>query len=150
MIAEISKTDPATLLAHFDKVGYYEFDIDGNTIRVTKDMVSIEQEAPSGYESGQFREGYVYLDTARTDQLEQEGYVRELVRHIQSVRKNAGLAKTDLIHIHIQTEETFLGPYCEGMQQKVSAEKLTVSNAVEGQEKGSCTIKGKEFTICFK
>lgn len=50
----------------------------------------------------------VELDTEMTDELKQEGLVRELVRAINALRKEQGLTRNDRIKIEYQTEEQIL------------------------------------------
>ncbi len=54
----------------------------------------------------------VALDTRITPELEQEGWARELIHHIQLARKEAGLAVTDRIHLTLYLPE----PYFSALQ----------------------------------
>jgi isoleucyl-tRNA synthetase len=93
----------------------------------------------------------VTLDTKLTPELENEGYLRELTRKIQSLRKKAKLNKDDKIDLTILTKEIFLDNYQDELKEKVNASKLTISSSSEKKFKHSSKekIKEKEFEINF-
>ena len=68
----------------------------GERIDVTDDMVSFTTETPEGVEGttisikGEER-GVVYVDTTLTEDIESEGYAREVIRRIQEMRKDLDL-----------------------------------------------------------
>ena len=47
----------------------------------------------------------VLLDTRITDELKREGQAREVIRHVQSLRKDTGLEMDDRIVLHLSTPE---------------------------------------------
>ncbi|MAG45408.1 MAG: isoleucine--tRNA ligase [Nanoarchaeota archaeon] len=93
----------------------------------------------------------INLDTKLTPELENEGYLRELTRKIQSLRKKAKLNKEDKIDLTIVTKEKFLDHYQDELKEKVNASKLTISPSSDKNFKHSSkeTIKEKEFEINF-
>lgn len=52
-------------------------------------------------------QGEMSLDTLLTEELKNEGYVRELIRAIQDLRKKSGLDATDSVSLQISTDEDF-------------------------------------------
>lgn len=44
----------------------------------------------------------IALDTKITDELKEEGIVRDIARHIQTMRKDLGLTKEDLIEVYVE------------------------------------------------
>jgi len=70
-------------------------------VKVTRDMVEVEREVPEIYKESEFKFGQVYLNTERTEELEAEGYAREITRNVQQLRKQAGLEKLDQINQNI-------------------------------------------------
>ena len=68
----------------------------GRTVELTDEMVSFNTETPAGIEGTTFTidgddRGVVYVDTALTDDIEAEGYAREVIRRIQEMRKELDL-----------------------------------------------------------
>ncbi len=49
-------------------------------------------------------EGAVELDTIITDELKEEGRVREIIRHIQDLRKKAGLTPKDMVVLYFASQ----------------------------------------------
>ena len=93
----------------------------------------------------------VDLDTKMTEELEEEGYFRELTRRIQELRKKAKLKKEDKIRLYIATKESFLKNFKEELQQRVNAAKIQLCEKLESKPKhySKEKIKDKEFEIGF-
>ena len=111
MFAETLKT-----LSHdeISKLRNEEIEIvfDGNTIKVTPNMVDINVKVKEGYCSSNNGKTFVILNTELTDELILEGIARELIRKIQSMRKEMDLVITDRINVYYngpeKLEETLL------------------------------------------
>lgn len=73
------------------------------------------------------REISVELDTELNLDLRQEGWVRELVRHIQVLRKAADLEVEDRINLGLNFEDDDLARAFNRFQDYVTSETLTVS-----------------------
>jgi len=66
----------------------------------------------------------IKLDTTLTDELRAEGLVREVIRHIQTTRKQIGLAVEDRIELELATTDQALRNAIETHQKLVAAEVL--------------------------
>jgi isoleucyl-tRNA synthetase len=75
--------------------------VDGQRLELTPDEVLLEASSPEGYAVAEDRGLLVALDTAVTEELKREGLARELVRHVQDARKNAGFNISDRIAIFL-------------------------------------------------
>ena len=67
---------------------------------------------------------FVTLDKTISPELRREGMAREVIRHVQAARKNAGLNVDDRITLSLVTEEGELAQAIEEHAQVVSAETL--------------------------
>lgn len=111
MFAETLKT-----LSHdeISKLRNEEIEIvfDGSTIKVVPNMVDINVKVKEGYCSSNNGKTFVILNTELTDELILEGIARELIRKIQSMRKEMDLVITDRINVYYngpeKLEETLL------------------------------------------
>lgn len=70
-----------------------------NDMKITNEMVLINAIAKDGYYSASSENVFVILNTKLTDELISEGIARELVRKVQSMRKDLDLVITDRIVI---------------------------------------------------
>jgi isoleucyl-tRNA synthetase len=77
----------------------YEFDVSGTTVSLDKDDVLVETRQKEGFVTVTDRALSVVLDTNLSPELIEEGFVREIVSKIQTMRKEAGFEVTDHIRI---------------------------------------------------
>ena len=73
--------------------------LDGEEIEVSSNMVEVTINVKEGFCSSNNGNTFVILNTELTEDLILEGYARELVRKIQSLRKEADLVITDRIKV---------------------------------------------------
>jgi isoleucyl-tRNA synthetase len=101
------------------------------------------------------RGGKLYLNPERTPELEAEGFARELMRKIQSLRKKAGLEKVDRIDLNIVADNELAGMlsvWKDKIQEKVGAVKFEITTAEPKKTHKHVTeekIKDKKITIGF-
>lgn len=97
--------------------------IDGFTI--LPEHVVIKESAPEGYAQAQYSEGAVYLKTEATPELIEEGFVRELTRRVQALRKDLGLVKKDTIELHIGGVHHISAHHLAELAKKTNASLVT-------------------------
>ena len=119
-------------------------------------MLFIEREAPHNYQLSEFKDVTVLVNTERTEELEAEGYAREAARHIQELRKNAGMQKMDKIVLYLKASTGMvkaLAPLKNEMQLKVGAHVFDIV-VTEPQRKykhsGNFKVRDEEFNAYFE
>ena len=75
----------------------YRFDIDGTEISLAAEDVLVSTEENAGFVTVTEHDLSVVLDTNLTPELIEEGFVREIVSKVQTMRKEAGFEVTDHI-----------------------------------------------------
>ncbi|MDO4508075.1 MAG: isoleucine--tRNA ligase [Candidatus Saccharibacteria bacterium] len=87
-----------------------------------------------------------YLDKVLTKELEEEGYARDLIRSIQSARKNAGLSMDDRINLSISADipEDFI----DLVKTEVLADKIVKDENYAYDEVAK--LKGNNVTISLE
>ena len=103
------------------------------------------------------KEEKVELDTKITEELEIEGYAREISRNIQSERKKAGLVKENKIELVIITEDNFISKLKmqeKFIRERVNAQKIEIlssENEIKKKLKSFSSFKVKDidFKIFF-
>ncbi len=156
IITKLTIDSPETILGHLDRKNVYVFSLHGEEIKISRDMVSIEREVPAPYVASEFKMGIAYLNTERNVELEAEGYAREVMRHIQQLRKEAGFEKVDRIILAIKAS-TIMKPLLEKfkveIEEKVGAESMDVSVSQPSRKyphQGEFSVKQESFSVWFE
>ncbi len=89
--------------------GALTFDFGGETVVLKEEDLLIDMAQTPGYVSESDNSITVALDTNLTPELVEEGFVRELVSKIQTMRKEAGFEVTDHIRVFQEGNERIAG-----------------------------------------
>ena len=128
--------------------GCLKLDINGNEVVLTEEDLLIETAQMEGYVSEQDNEVTVVLDTNLTPELIEEGFVRELISKIQTMRKEAGFEVMDKIRLYARDNDRIteiLQKFGEQIRQDVLAEEI-VTGQMGGYEK-EWNINGEKVTL---
>ena len=109
--------------------GVLTLDIDGNKAELTEEDLLIETAQTEGYVTETDGDVSVVLNTNLTPELIEEGFVREIVSKIQTMRKEAGFEVMDKIHIYAKDNERILElmkNHKEEIMSEVLAEDVTL------------------------
>ncbi|MBN1328012.1 MAG: isoleucine--tRNA ligase [Candidatus Heimdallarchaeota archaeon] len=112
--------------------------IDG-TFEVLHEHVEIITSGKDGYVDASFNNGQVFIKTELTQELIQEGLARDIVRRIQTMRKDANLEYTQNIELYIESDEETKAAI-EAWEDYIKTETLT-SKFKFGTKKDGMTIK---------
>ena len=88
----------------------------------------------------------VELDTELTDELKNEGSVRDLLRHIQDARKKAGLTPDDQATLRIETDETGK-KLVEQYRETIEKTALLKEISFDGADGESISINGVNYVV---
>ena len=83
--------------AQLDSKGVLTFEVDGTPVELAEEDLLIEMVKQEGFVTEADNGVTVVLDTNLSEELLEEGFVREVVSKIQSMRKEAGFEVTDHI-----------------------------------------------------
>ena len=94
----------------------------------------------------------VVYDLTITPELKREGLMREIVRHVQSARKQAGLQIDDRIVLSISSDDSEISQAVDAFADVIKSETLAVklNSAVDESEKYDVKIEGKLVEISLK
>ena len=121
--------------------------IDGAEIKLNKNHFVVDKEVPEKYSSTEFKKGNVYVDRELDENLEAEGYTREVMRRVQTARKEAGMEKRDVINLFINCSEEmkgYLEKNIDSLKDKVGASSINFS---EEDLETKFKIKDEELSI---
>lgn len=124
---------------------------EGNdSFEIMQEHVIFDKSCPQGYQQSSVEGGYAYLNVNQTKELLDEGYARELMRHVQQARKDAGLVKEDRIKLHVKTKYTGVDLYSEHIADKCGCDDVYIGpDAGDLTERASVKVKDEEFVIYF-
>ncbi len=141
------------ILSEIKSKGKYTFKIEDKELDLRESHIKIAKQVPEPYIIGEFKQGHIFLNQERDQELDEEGFARELTRRIQQARKNNGLVKSDKIKLYIQTDIVEgLKKWEDQLQQKVGAETIAISNQEptdKYEHHSKEKIRDKEFFVYF-
>ena len=97
--AHLSSLDGAKAMEELKAKGELSFDVDGAPVTLAEEDLLIETAQMERYISDSYGEVTVVLDIELTDALVEEGFIREIISKIQTMRKEAGFEVMDKIRI---------------------------------------------------
>ncbi len=101
----LQNLDGAAAKKQLDDTGSLTLTLSDGEVSLTAEEVLIDTAQKEGFTSVSDRGLTVVLDTTLTPELEEEGFVREIVSKLQSMRKDAGFHVTDHIQVYHQGSE---------------------------------------------
>ena len=110
--------------------GALKFDFGAELVVLTEEDLLIDMAQTEGYVSESDNTVTVALDTRLTPELLEEGFVRELVSKIQTMRKEAGFEVMDHICVYQQNNDKIadiLTRYADTIRSEVLADDIRVS-----------------------
>ncbi len=89
----------------------------------------------------------IAIDETITPELKREGLMREVIRHVQSARKKAGLNVDDRIVLSLHTDSADLAQAITEHQETIHAETLAGEAKENGAYSETVNVEGDELTI---
>ena len=88
--------------------GFISLNIDGNEIKLEREDLLIESAKTEGFATESDNGITVVLDTNLSEELIEEGFVREIISKIQSMRKDSGFEVMDHIEIFVSGNDKII------------------------------------------
>ena len=135
-------------MKELESTGSLSFDIDGQNVVLSKEDLLIDTAQMEGYVTEEDSTVTVVLDTNLSDALIEEGFVREIISKIQTMRKEAGFEVMDKIVVYSmgnQKIEGYMKEYREEILSDVMASDIRFDE-VKGYTK-EWSINGESVTL---
>jgi isoleucyl-tRNA synthetase len=149
--AALAALEPATVAEKVQAGQSLEVTCPGGPVTLEPADIVVQLKAPEGWAGVADRGTQVIVDTRITDELTREGMAREVVRHVQNARKDAGLEMEDRIVLSLRTESTALRQAIEAHRAYIMNETLAVqlvSEPLGGQAyRVEVKVDGQPLTI---
>ena len=146
----LSALDGNVAMTTLKNEGKLTFDYDGETVELTEDDLLIDMTKKDGYVSENDNNLTVVLDTNLTPELIEEGFVREIISKIQTMRKEAGFEVMDKIVVYASGNDKIQTILCDN-KEAIMAEVMA-NDIVEGQDgfTKEWNINGEQVTLGVK
>ena len=136
-IAQAVKDMSQEDIRKLESEGVVSFNILDQNVTINLDEVEVVNEDIPGYAVANDGALTVALDLEITENLRIEGQARELVKHIQTFRKDSGFEITDRINITIEDSDVaknIISNFKDYISTQVLAKSFTISPKVENGE----------------
>ena len=137
----LGSVDGNAAMNELKTTGKLTFDADGDQVELLEEDLLIDAAQMPGYVSDTEYETTVVLDTNLTPELVEEGFVREIISKIQTMRKEAGFEVMDHIRVYFAQNDK--------IKALVDSNNAEIKDEVLANEICFDTIKGynKEWNI---
>ena len=145
---QLTELDGNKAMDELNNAGFITLQVNGQDIRLEKADLLIEMTQMEGYVANSDKGITVVMDTNLTPELIEEGFVREIVSKIQTMRKDAGFEVMDRIKVYVSGNdriEDLMQRNAEQVKSVVLADDIIASEA-EGFVK-EWNINGENVTL---
>ncbi|MGN0514555.1 MAG: isoleucine--tRNA ligase [Lachnospiraceae bacterium] len=144
----LTNLDGNAAMDEINATGALKLSIDGQEIELLKEDLLIDIAQVEGYVSDGNGRVTVVLDTNLTPELIEEGFVREIISKIQTMRKEADFEVMDKITVYVSNNEKIVelvNKNLDELKSEVLATEVVTGN-VQGYTK-DWNINGEEVTL---
>ena len=139
--ALIEVADGTDMRRQLAEKGEYIFTGPEGEVRITSEHVMFSEMMPDNIFSAEMTDATIFVDTTLTDDLEADGYTRELIRRIQEMRKQLNLNVEEIISIDAIVQDgrlfTLLTPTWKDLICKeVRASDLEIHQTTDTRDAG--------------
>ena len=147
----LAELDGAKAYADLKANGYITITIDGNEEKLEEEDLLIETAQSDDFESVSDKGITVVLDKNLTPELIEEGFVREIISKVQTMRKDADFEVMDHICLYVNGNDKIaeiINANASEIQDEVLADKIEIGS-VDGFTK-EWNINGENVTLAVK
>ena len=131
-----------------DKTGEFKVTVSEDTFTLTREDVEVTMAQTEGYNCQRYGSVTIALETTLSPELVEEGFVRELISKIQTMRKENGFEVQDRITVGMKDNEKLekIVRKNEAFLKEITLANEVTYNAVQGFEK-AWNINGEKVTL---
>ncbi len=148
--AALTELDGNAAMDELNETGVLKMTVNGEAVELTKEDLLIDTAQKEGYVSEREGEICVILDTNLTPELLEEGFVREIISKIQTMRKEAGFEVIDKIVVSHSGNE-YIAKLMEDNKEEICGDVLALDivGEINGYSK-EWNINKEKVTIGVK
>lgn len=144
----LKENDGIKLMNELKENGLIKFTIDNENIELSQDDVLIETAQMEGYVAESDKNITIVLNTNLTEELLEEGFVREIISKIQTMRKEAEFEVLDKITVYHNGNDNIANIICKNIEQ--IKEDVLATDIINGSNNGyskEWNINGEKVTL---
>ena len=148
----LTEVDGSAAMDELETKGVLKFNVDGDTeVELTKDDLLIDVSEKDGFVTEEDNGLTVVLDTNLTPELIEEGFVREIISKIQTMRKEAGFEVMDHIKVYVKDNDKMANLMRNNEEEiiRIVMADAIVYNLTQGYEK-AWDINGENLTLAVE
>ncbi len=149
--AALLELDGNAAMDELNENGVLKLDVNGENVELGKDDLLIEMTQMEGYVSESDNTATVVIDTNLTEELIEEGFIREVISKIQTMRKEADFEVMDKIRVAVWNNDKVMKlveTNKDEIMSEVLAEEVVLEKA-DGYEK-EWNINGEKVMMSVK
>lgn len=147
---EIGARNQMELAQTIQNGGVVTINVDGTEIELNKENLLVTMQGLEGYAfAGEGSIGVV-LDTHISDELREEGHVREMISKIQNMRKESGFQVADKIKLYVSDNEMLMDvikKFAETIKRDTLTEEIIFA---ANREYTETTINGEKLNMAVE
>ncbi len=148
----LTELDGTAAMAELNAKGVLKLTIEDQTIELTKEDLLISTAQKEGYVAATDNGYTVVIDTNLTEELLEEGFVREIISKIQTMRKEANFEVQDHIEVAYTDNDrvaTIMAKHADYIASEVLAHRVG-AGTLEGGFTKDWNINGEAVTLTVK
>lgn len=149
----LSKIDGSSAYSSLKNDGYISFDVDGTNVSLKEEDLIIEASKKPGYITAIDGQTTVVMDVLLDEQLIEEGYVREIVSKIQTMRKESNFDVMDKVQVCILNNnkiEEIISRHKDLLLKDIMAKDVIIGKELDGSILKEWDINDEKVSIGIK
>jgi isoleucyl-tRNA synthetase len=149
----LTNIDGSSAYAALKKDGFISFDVNGTSVELKEEDLIIEASKKPGFITAIDGQTTVVMDVSLDDQLIEEGYVREVVSKIQTMRKESNFEVLDRIEVCIFNNskiEDIISRHKDLLLKDIMAKDVVIGIELEGSISKEWDINDEKVKIGIK
>ena len=147
----LAEVDGLAAMASLKESGELKFEVNGEEVVLKEEDLLISSQEKEGYISTSDNDITVVIDANLTPELIEEGFVRELISKIQTMRKEAGFDVMDTIRVYV-SDNAKIVEIMANNAEKIKSEVLAVdiiNSELSGYQK-QWSVNNEEVTLAVE
>ena len=144
----LAEVDGNAAMDELKEKGSLTFDVNGVSVVLSEEDLLIDMAQTEGYVSDGDNEITVVLDTKLTPELIEEGFIREIISKVQTMRKDSGFEVMDHISVSVTGNNKIadiVRKNASAISEKVLADEILYAEALAGAK--AWKVNGEEVEI---